>query len=161
MSVSQEFVKSLFEYKDGNLYWIAKSGVRSHAIIGGKAGGYAVNGYESVSIKGVRFYTHRIIFLFHYGYIPKCLDHINGIRNDNRIENLRDFSFSQNMCNSKIHKNNKTGIKGVFKKASKYCVQVRFNNKQNYFGSFEDLEFAELVAIEARIKLHGIYAKHI
>lgn len=163
MTISQSKVQELFEYREGCLFWTAKSGARSHIKIGQKAGGWASGGYETVSISGKRYFVHRIIYIYHHGVMPKYVDHINGKKNDNRIENLRPANHSENMCNAGIYKNNSTGIKGVFKRSSSdmYFVQVRKNNKNYYLGSYEDLELAELVAIEGRNKLHGLFARHI
>ncbi|WP_422109091.1 HNH endonuclease [Xenorhabdus bovienii] len=55
----------------------------------------------------------RIAWLYVYGFMPKIIDHINRIRNGNRITNLRECDFSENARNRKIQTNNKSGINGV------------------------------------------------
>ena len=162
MSITQERVKFLFDYKDGKLFWKNKSHPRSHAHVGSEAGGSAHHGYKSISIDGKRHYLHRIVFLYHHGYFPEVIDHIDNNQENNQIENLRAVSHSENMRNSRIKANNKLGVKNVTfdDKACKYRVQIRSSNKQLYIGSYEDLEFAEFVAIEARNKYHNEFARH-
>jgi hypothetical protein len=98
----------------------------------------------------------------HHGYLPYHVDHINGIKNDNRIENLRPASKAENSYNSKLKKNNTSGIKSVrWNKINKvWMVTLGVNGKAKYFGSFKDIELAELVAIEARNKYHGQFANY-
>jgi hypothetical protein len=154
-------INRLFEYRDGYLFWRVKP--RNQKLNGNKAGRPGAKGYIQIGVAGKNHYAHRLIFALHNGYTPKCVDHINGIVDDNRIENLRDATLSQNLYNAKTPKNNKSGIKGVHWSvaAKKWQVQISVNKKAAYFGCYEDLELAELVAIEARTKYHGVYAKHI
>lgn len=75
---------------------------------------------------------------------PRMADHINGDTLDNRDENLRVVTASQNAANSKHRKHNTSGHRGVFwhKASGKWCVRVRFNNKHFYGGYFSDLHLA-------------------
>jgi hypothetical protein len=94
--------------------------------------------------------------------LPEFLDHIDGNTFNNCIENLRPATISQNNCNQVIRKDNTSGIKGVSwcKTWKKWKVRVQINRKRISFGYFKNLELAELVAIEARNKFHGNFAKH-
>jgi hypothetical protein len=114
------------------------------------------DGYVYVYVNRKRKLAHRLAFLYVYGYFPDMIDHINGIKHDNRIANLRQCNSSENNCNSKISSLNKTGTRGVsFEKASsKYRVQIFKNNKRFDFGYFSNLEDAVHVAQTERIKLH-------
>ena len=159
-TLTKDYLHQIFEYKDGNLYYKQKTGANS--IIGKKVGCLTNKGYFSTTIKSKFYLIHRLIFMMFYGYIPSEIDHINGIRNDNRIENLRPAN-NQNQHNSKIRKDNKSGVKGVywFKELQKWKVDIGICGKRKYIGVFKDLELAELVAIEARDKYHGKFARHI
>jgi hypothetical protein len=96
-----------------------------------------------------------------HGYLPKVLDHINGDRKDNRIENLREANHQTNAYNQNMKRNNVSGIKGVSWNNDRQKWAVRVNhNKKTYQRYVQDLELAELVAIEMRSKLHGDYANH-
>jgi archaellum component FlaF (FlaF/FlaG flagellin family) len=96
------------------------------------------------------------------GYIPVVVDHINGEYTDHRIENLRASDHHTNNYNKATQKNNKLGIKNVCynKQNKKYWVQVRANGKTVVSKMFDNLELAELVAIESRNKYHGEFANH-
>jgi len=99
--------------------------------------------------------------MLHHGYLPPEVDHINGDRADNRIENLRPATRSENQCNRNALASNTSGYPGVsWHKASKaWLVRVMKNGKSHLIGYFKDLELAGLVATEARSLYHGAYAK--
>jgi hypothetical protein len=151
---------SLLEYRDGVLYRKVKT---SNRIKIGDIAGSLSNGYLLTRINGKKYSNHRIIFLMFHGYLPKCIDHIDGNRSNNKIENLREASLSQNQQNAKTPSTNTSGAKGVSwkKEKKKWMVQVSVNGKLKFFGHFEDLELADLVAQEARNKFHGNFSRHI
>jgi hypothetical protein len=159
--ITQELVKSLFDYKDGVLYWKIK---QAHCIkIGNLAGTLDIStGYYRVPIYKKLNRTHRIIFLYHHGYLPNFVDHIDGNKTNNKIENLRPITKSQNAMNKKIGTNNTSGTKGVMwhKRDKKWFVQVRVNSKCHSFGYYDNKELAELVAIEATNKLHQEFSAY-
>lgn len=157
--VTKELLHELFEYKDGELYWkIARSGIK----INQKAGSLKPNAYVLIKINRKIYGAHRLIFLMHYGYLPINVDHIDCNPSNNKIENLREATRNQNNYNVKKRKDNTSGIKNVVWKKSnkKWVVQIMVNNKNKHIGCFDNLEFAELVAIEARNKYHGNFANH-
>jgi hypothetical protein len=162
MSLSQELVKHMLDYRDGMLFW--KNPNRpSKAKVGNRAGTRSnTTGYRQVSINSTTYMEHRIIFLWHHGFLPPNVDHINGDRTDNRIENLRAATVNQNRYNAKPKRNNKSGVRGVFwsKTSDKWCAAVRANNRIVFRQYFDDLELAELVVSEARRKFHGDFANH-
>ncbi len=158
--ITQDYVKQLFEYRDGELYWKVKYSQR--VKIGAKAGALDGDEYFRISINGKRYLNHRLIFLMHHGYLPEYLDHIDGNPSNNKIENLRAATLTQNQHNRKLGKDNTSGVKGVcwHKIKKKWQVQLRINNKVKHFGYFKNLELADLVAQEARNKYHGAFANH-
>mgnify|MGYP003662158360 CR=1 FL=1 len=156
--MTKEDLHELFEYKDGNLYW--KTDRFTKKCMGKKAGSKCKNGYEHIQINYKYIYNHRAIFLYHHGYLPKILDHINGIRDDNRIENLREVTSFQNAWNMKT-KLGSSGVKGVTwdKAHKKWLAQLRAKNKKIYIGRFESLEDAEQ-AYKNHLQLHhGEYTR--
>ena len=157
--LTAEKLHELFEYWDGNLY---RKVARKMSPIGKRVGWVSNTGYLSVEIDHKSYSVHRLVWLMHHGVLPEFLDHINGNKLDNRIENLRPATKSQNNQNKRLYSNNTSGVKGVcwHKRIKKWQVNVRVNGKQKSFGFFDDIELAELVASEARNKLHGQFARH-
>lgn len=120
------------------------------------AGGIRIGGYERISIWGRRYYSHRLAWLYVYGQWPVGeIDHINGIRNDNRICNLRVASRAQNLQNQKIRDVNKSGYKGVsWSKARKrWVAAIQVNRRKITLGRFRCIEEARL-AYEAAAREH-------
>jgi hypothetical protein len=161
MSTLQESYLKLFEYRDGKIYWRENRGSQKCK---GKMAGTPNLGYLTVRVRelGGSVGVHRVIFCMQHGYMPEFIDHINGVRDDNRIENLRPATKSENKLNTANYANNTSGIKNVswFKNNKKWGVSVSVNHKRKFLGLFEDLELAQLVAMEARNKYHGAYANH-
>jgi hypothetical protein len=157
--ITQELVQSLFTYSDGCLYWKVNKGP---ARKGNKVGYLNNTGYLRCKINGKGYLIHRAIYLLHYGVLPEILDHINGNVLDNRIENLREATNQQNQFNAKLRSDNTSGVKGVSwnKSKKKWWVRVRIGNTRTHIGYFDDLELADLVAIEARNKYYKEFAKH-
>lgn len=156
--VTQEQVKELFDYRDGELYWkVFKPHTKKDKPVG-----YVAKKYKIVSIDYKNYLNHRIIFLWHHGYLPKEIDHIDGNPLNNKIENLRAATRQQNMFNKLANPINKTGIKNVVwvEEKKKYKVQLNINKKYIFLGYYKDLELAELTAIEARNKYHKEFANH-
>jgi len=161
--ISQERLKYLFSYKDGKLFWKQRSSKFSYSVkIGQEAGGSGPR-YDRIRIDGKLYKTHRLIYLYHYGYSPKYIDHINGDTFDNHIENLRECTHQENMYNYKTPSTNKSGIKGVSwsKKENKWISSCRLNGKKIRIGSFIDINDAEKSVKEFREKYHGEFVRHI
>jgi hypothetical protein len=157
---SQEYLHTLFDYKDGKIY---KKLNRSNAKIGEEAGWIGNRGYKVVGLNYKDVLVHKIIFIMHHGYAPKYIDHINGNRIDNKIENLREATISQNGCNQKLSTRNKTGCKNVSwnKARQKWVVRIVFDSGKLKQWYVSDFEFAELLAYEAREKYHKEFACHV
>ena len=159
--ITQQLVADCFDHKDGHLYWKKVVHPNKQYLVGQEVGCIHQTGYRHVTWQGKVYKVHRLIYLLEHGYLPKEIDHINGNRQDNRLENLRDVTRSQNQFNKSMCKNNTSGSRGVswHKKSSSWVVRVCTNNKSKSIGYFKDLELAGLVADEARSIYHGNYAK--
>jgi hypothetical protein len=158
--LSKERLHQLFDYKNGNFYWKLDKG---RAKKGDKANRLTDGRYEQIKFDQELHWFHRAVFMYHNGYLPQTIDHANGNKLDNKIENLRPASYSENNANIGLRKNNKSGIKGVCWNKSKSVWRVSVLNKQlgiKYQKDIKDLELAELVAMEARDKFHGKYVNH-
>ena len=106
--------------------------------------------------------THRIIYMMVHGHMPKIIDHIDGDPSNNKIENLRGATHSQNMRNSKKPINNSSGFKGIYfsSRTKKWIAQCWIDNKKHYLGSFSDIHDAANAVIDFRKKHHGDFANH-
>lgn len=156
--MTQEELKDILEYQNGKFYW--KKTLSNRNKIGNRAGTITMHGYEVISIKGKRFYSHTLSYLYHYGKIPKMIDHINNNGLDNRIENLRECNSFQNSANKFKAVTNKTGYKGVHKiKSGKYRVQFQIGSTRKHLGYFDNLLEAKEAYNKEAILHHKEFAK--
>ena len=115
--VTIELLHELFEYRNGKLFWLKPFNSKSRIKIGEEAGNDTSHGYRKIVINYKNYATHQLIFMMFHAYIPKEIDHINMVRNDNRIENLRSVTRSINIKNQKKYiciETGKVGIKSTF-----------------------------------------------
>lgn len=158
MTNIQKEAEKLFEYRNGELFW--KVDKLPHGVKGKRAGHIAVHGYWVVNINGIRHYTHRVIWALCMGDFDGCIDHINGDKQDNRLENLRNVSHRQNMLNKKVQSNNTSGYRGIYwsKGKGKWVVQISQNAKPKNVGTYSTIEDAVRARNAAFQKAYGEYA---
>jgi len=121
----------------GVITW--KAGNRAGFRAGYKDG----QGYRSIKIDGHLIGEHRIVFaMIHNRWPDGEVDHVNCVRDDNRPENLREATHSQNHMNKRKPANNKLGAKGVARNGSGYRAQIRVNGKQVALGTYRTIEEA-------------------
>jgi len=158
--LTYEEVKEMFDCdpEKGILIWKTRP-VNSKYLIGTIAGWInKSSGYVMVKIKRKDYRSHRIIWFLMTGKWPENqIDHINGIRNDNRFCNLREATSSQNNANSS--KRNSTGYRGVHKDGKKWRAQIRMNKKNIHLGLYDTPEEAHTVYVAKAKELFGEYAK--
>lgn len=121
-----------------------------------------VNGYRQGSILNHKFLAHRVIWAMTHGSWPEHeIDHINGIRDDNTVINMRSASRTENSRNQKMRSTNKSGHMGVcwFKRTKKWHAQIMTSGKAKRLGYFSDLSDAIAARKTAEIK-HGYHANH-
>lgn len=119
--MTRERLLELFTYRDGNLYWIK----RNQREVGHKD---KRTGYIQVRVDKRLYPLHRLIFLFHTGKYEETIDHINRIKEDNRIENLRPCTKSQNEANTTHRKTNKLKEKHISFNCGSYSVRIHRKN---------------------------------
>ena len=160
IKISKINFNTIFQYEAGHLYWKVKPCKK--ICIGDKAGTYHTAGYWHITINKKKYLAHRLIFMMIHGYLPEYIDHINRIKHDNRIENLRAATSSENQRNRSAFYFSKSGIKNISwnKKAEAWRVSIRNAGKLLYLGQYKDIELAELIAFEARNKFHKEFAYH-
>lgn len=145
-------VRSRLDYEPhtGRLVW---KKCRNSLRIGTEARCLDVGGYVQVNIAGTLCKGHRLAWLIHHGEWPRGdIDHINGVRNDNRIANLRVVTNALN-CQNKRSTKNKTGLMGVHLHRG-YRAKIQVNRKQIHLGRFDTPEEAHEAYIQAKRRLH-------
>ena len=149
-----------------NIDWNLDTGVgvwikaRRGCKLGAEVGAYHSQGYRHIKIKGKNLRVHRIIYFLTHGHCPKYIDHINQIKDDNRIDNLRGCTQQENLRNRRIAKNNKSGYKGVCwnKQRNKWRAQIRINGKSIHLGYFGcPKEASEAYETRAKIEFGEFY----
>lgn len=156
--ITKEICNTLFEYRDGELFWKTfRRGVRKSRKAGTIRGGY-----NDVRIDGKNYGIHRIVFLMHHGYLPIEVDHIDLNKLNNNIENLRAATHKENTKNRPKSNSNISGYKNVSwnKRLKKWQVFLKVDQKSMYFGLYFDKEVARFVADTMRHKYHGNFANH-
>lgn len=120
------------------------------------------HGYRQGSIFSSLYFAHRVIWAMTTGAWPlDQIDHVNGVKDDNRIENLRAVTCTENMRNAAMPRNNTTGVMGVVwnKRDKKWQAQIMVGGKQIYLGLFDDLEEAAAARAAAEIEF-GYHENH-
>lgn len=162
---SQTEINAALHYEEGVLTWKSRDVPRVDTQFAGKvAGCERVDGYIGVAWKERRILAHRLIWIMHNGAIPDSLfvDHINRVRKDNRIENLRLCSVSENACNSKLRSDNTSKVKGINwdTQRNKWRARVAFKGKTFNAGFYNDLnDAADAIRIK-REQIHKEFAAH-
>jgi len=150
MGLTQGLIKELFYYEDGKLFNKTKRHYK--ALAGEEAGALNTIGYRTISVKGKMYLSHRLIYIYHNGGIADGLhiDHIDRIRSNNKIENLRLVTRQENQWNLPakgfhLHKSN-----------NKFRAQIRVSGKRIHLGLFDTEEEARKAYLEAKKELHKI-----
>lgn len=132
---------------------------RCRARAGGLVGSWDLHGYKTVRLNGGSYKLHRLAWLMTHGTWPSGdVDHLNGIRHDNRISNLRDVPRGTNLQNRRAANPNKpSGLPlGVHcNKGASYEAKISVGNKSRVVGRFATPEEASAAYVEAKRKLHA------
>lgn len=156
--ITQEILKTLLNYDPdtGIFTWLVSSGrSKAGAVAGSLNHG---DGYWQIHINNKRYKNHRLAWLYVHGTFPSDqLDHINRVRTDNRLCNLRMSTQSENMQNISIRKDNTSGHAGVSwrKDAQKWHARISLNYKRIDLGYFTDLAEAIAARKAAEPKYHA------
>jgi hypothetical protein len=159
MALTAERLREVLAYDPdtGIFTWISPSGRRAKQ--GDRAGSFNTSiKYRVIGIDGVRYYEHRLAYLYMTGKWPEIdLDHINCNKSDNRWRNLREATMSQNLANVAFWGHNTSGIKGVqwHKKAGRWTSAIA----GEYLGLFDTKEQASEAYRSAAIRKFGNFAR--
>lgn len=161
MSINQSYLTQILDYnkETGEFTWKTRESANKSWNAkwpGKKAGKKNASGHISIAIHRIRYYAHRLAWLYVYGEWPSGdIDHINGIKKDNSIKNLREATKTQNNRNIKKRKTNKIGLKGVHLNNNRWRASISVNRKTIHIGYYDTPEKAhEAYCLKAR-ELHG------
>lgn len=157
----------------GKLYWkertidlcLGKHPKRTLATFnsfraGKEIGSLNNQGYISMEIYGIYIDAHIVCWALYYGKIPDFeIDHSNGVKNDNRICNLREANDSQQQANKPLSIKSTTGHKGVYSLNKKWRAKIYHDNKNIHLGVFDTINEAIEARKTAEIKYHGEFAR--
>jgi len=146
----------------GQLIW--KTNKHSKSIVPGTEAGCInkVNGYRTISLFGLSYPAHHIAwFMYHKDWATNQLDHINQVRSDNRISNLREVSIAENARNRSRRLGTSTGEHGIWfdRRRYKYVAEITMNGKRVYLKRFDDIDEA-VASREAKLKELGFHDNH-
>ena len=162
MGLSHKELKELLKYNPATGILTRNVATSSKVKVGDEVGSLE-HGYLRGYVNGCRYQIHRLVWFYVYGVMPiSNIDHINGNRSDNRIENLRDVSQSCNSKNQKISTKNKSGVIGVCwnKAMGKWRSTIMSDKGVNiHIGYFSDLADATLERLEAELE-YGYHKNH-
>lgn len=159
-NIAASYVNSVLSYDPayGVFKWLVDVGRYGRIKAGSEAGGIDSNGYVLIRLLGHRYSAHRLAWFYVFGQWPKeQIDHINGCRSDNRIDNLRPASHLLNAQNiHRLQSNNTSGFMGVswHKGTKRWVAQMWINRKNTTLGYFADPAEAGAAYIEAKRKHH-------
>ncbi len=173
---SIDFVRQVLRYEDGKLFWIERSREqfrnlwlwsRWRSRIGKEAGCYffheSSNGYRCVvTIDNIKILRYTVVWAIHHNEWRLGLDHKNQNSLDDRIENLRPATLSQNGANSRLASNNTSGYKGVSwrKSHSKWEARIIVNKNRINLGLFDDPAEAHAAYMKAAREHFGEFASN-
>lgn len=161
--VDQTLLKEYLSYspETGELTWIKKPAKKVYP--NSRAGSLvSTTGYRSINFMGRSFREHHVVWCWYYGYWPaKQLDHINQIRSDNRIENLREVTIAENAQNRRKAANTKLNEAGIWydKRLKQYVAEITQNRKKVYQKRFTDIDEA-IKARKAKLLELGFHNNH-
>lgn len=155
MEMTNDYIRKILDYdkETGIFKWkIYKPGGPK---IGDRAGVISAEGYNCIKIDGKSYKAHRLAWLYVYGTFPKNLiDHIDRDRKNNKIDNLREVSYSENSQNQGFYRERRKMHIGVYLlKNGKYRSRITINKKTINLGCYD----TEQEAIDSYMKAKNDY----
>lgn len=156
-------LRRMFAYNPdtGHVTWTIYRG----SMVPGDIAGYVhSDGYRYIRLGRSAFCAHRIAWILHIGTaIPNGMqiDHENGNRDDNRLQNLRIATATENHWNRATPRTNRSGFKGVtlHKPSGLWAATIKANKVRHHLGYFKTPEAAYTAYRKASLELHGRFSR--
>jgi hypothetical protein len=147
-----------YDSETGEFRWVKRV---NRSIQVDDIAGTVLNGYRKITIQGRDYAAHQLAWLYMTGkWCSALVDHRDGDRSNNRWDNLRRATPSQNSANRRRHRNNKCGFKGVTRAVSgRWCASIHKNGRSRHLGTFSTPEEAHAAYMAAARRLFGEYAR--
>lgn len=149
-------LRALFHYEPTTGIFTRRVAMGNAFPAGQQAGSRGARCYICMFVKGKSYLAHRLAWLYTMGAWPEgSVDHIDGVTDNNRIENLRDVPQSLNLQNQKrCHKNSKSGFLGVHRNGLGWAAHITTNKVKRHLGTFKTAELASEAYLAAKRTLH-------
>ncbi|MCK5236074.1 MAG: HNH endonuclease [Deltaproteobacteria bacterium] len=161
-SLTQKQLKEILHYSPETGLFVWLTSPTKSVKIGDIAGTLGSRGYVRIMIEGKNYQSHRLAWFYVYGVWPlNHIDHINHIKDDNRIVNLREATGQENQRNASLRKSNTSGVCGVslHKTSNKWQATIGANDKNIHLGLFSD-KFEAICARKSADNKYGFHANH-
>lgn len=153
--LTAEALRSVLNYDPVSGVFTWRAPVARSVSVGDVAGSRATQGYLQIKVSGRPYMAHRLAWLYVHGKWPADqVDHRNGDRTDNRIENLRECSQGENGQNLAVYRSNTSGLTGVTHRAGQWRARIDVGGKQKHLGWFRTAEDASAAYLRAKAELH-------
>jgi HNH endonuclease len=159
--ITRARLRELLDYNDetGEFRW--RKRVSKPVRVGDVAGALEINGYWKISIHGRQYRAHHLAWFYMTGkWRSGFIDHRDGNRSNNRWDNLRRATPSQNCANRRLPRNNRCGFKGVTRtKSGRWCASIHKQGRRYHLGIFSTPQEAHAAYVTAARKLFGEFAR--
>ena len=160
--ITQDRLAEVFVYDDGKLIWKIRKSNRCKIgdISGSTYSDWGKKKRRRVYVDGKSYQMARLIFLFHHGWLPETVDHIDRDPTNDRIENLRAATRRQQNANKDKWANTSSAFKGVSwnKQYSKWQARIKLESKHKHLGYFADPQQAANAYDAAALEIFGTFA---
>jgi hypothetical protein len=151
MKITLERLREVLHYdaENGRFSWLVKPG-SNKANVGDVAGSKHRNGYMIVAVDGCDYRAHRLAWFYVHGEWPKTIDHVNRIKDDNRLCNLREATRTENNQNRTSNR----PLPGSTRHKGRWMAQIQVDGKKRYLGHFDTQQDAHRAYVLAKTELH-------
>ena len=162
MTLTAERLREVLAYDPDTGVFVWRVPPVNQVRAGDVAGGIMGAGYLVITIDRKKHYSHRLAWLYVHGAWPiEEIDHIDMLRTNNKLSNLREATVTQNNVNRPVHSNNKSGTKGVraTKNGERWSARIGVSGRTIDLGCYNTKEEAGAAYAEAARRYYGEFAR--